>query len=207
MAQPKGFSLLELVTVMGIFGLLSLVILAIHQQVAAMDRRTSLQQTILRETRFALEAISNNLRIGTVYYGGWKSSCALSPDAGKPYATRSALFVIDEDNERVKYEWKPKAQCAPESVGGCIIKTFLGSRDNPDNESAILTAPTLDVLGFSARIQPLCDPYKDTCANKRQPMVQLTISVAVPQRGGSSRRELQTTVSSRVYREIEDVCL
>ncbi len=204
---------MELVTVMGVFAILSLLIIAIDGQVMALQRRTSAEAKVVSDTRYALEAMANALRIGTVYYAGYandnpanfiKNTCGIT-------APSSTLYLIDEDEERVKYSFTPQAG----TTNGFITKTFYGARGSPQQTaptSAQLTAKDLNIHSFTVSIQPLCNPYNTQCrsdssANVRQPLVTLSLGVDVPNKGGGVQTKyIQTTVSSRVYKNIPDVC-
>lgn len=209
----KGFTLMELMTVIGVFSILSLLIIAIHGQVTSLQRRTTAEQKVISDTRYALETMANALRIGTVYYAGYKKDNSDNFDASICGITSpgSIVYLIDEDEERVKYAFTPPSG----SVNGYITKTFFGARGSAQETaptSARLTAKDLSIRSFTVSIQPLCNPYNKDCVasvptNLRQPLVTLSIGVDVPIKGGGTQtRYVQTAVSSRVYKNIADVC-
>ncbi|MBI5135531.1 prepilin-type N-terminal cleavage/methylation domain-containing protein [Candidatus Uhrbacteria bacterium] len=214
--NPRGFTLLELLTVMGVFSLLSILIVAIHQQVSLLQRRTQGENKVISEARYALEAMATALRVGTVYYAGYANGSSptfTASNCGLNAQPNGVLYLIDEDKERVRYVFQ-----RPCSIGvnnGCIVKTFYGSiasvRDSSTPNpvpSARVTAEDLDIQSFAVNVRPLCNPYNKTCmndgANIRQPFVTLTLGVLVPKQGGARMEYIQTSTSSRVYHKIVD---
>ncbi len=199
---------------MGVFALLSVLIVAIHQQVSLLQRRTQGEQKVTSDARFALEAMATALRVGTVYYAGYAKENATYFNGVKceikAPAPGSVLYLIDEDNERVRYAYENP--CSLGARNGCIVKNFFGTEGNPSSPipSARVTADDLDVLSLGVQIQPLCSPYNPTCvstgSNIRQPFVTLSIGARVPKQAGARTETIQTSISSRVYQNITDVC-
>lgn len=200
---------------MGVFAILSLLIIAIDGQVMAFQRRTSAEAKVVSDTRYALEAMANALRIGTVYYAGYDNEGTSLFDSAKCGLTSSSwskLYLIDEDEERVRYDLQ--SPCVSGETNGCLRKTFYGSRKASvvTPTPVRLTAKDLNIRSFIVSIQPTCNPYNTQCrsggsANIRQPLVTLSLGVDVPVKGGGTQtRYVQTTVSSRVYKNIPDVC-
>ena len=209
--NPAGFTLLELVTVIGIFSVISLLILAMHAEVSDLQKRTSDEQRAVSEIRYALETIANNLRIGTVNYKFYNNSAATGCRISS--SSQSVLHLIDEDKEQSSYEFhidKNAGGCSSTSVGGCIVKKYFGTGSTVLSPPAQITSPKLNIKDFKVYILPLCNPYSDPdkCTDtKRQPIVTMVAGVEIPEKGGGkSTRWVQTTVSSRVYQQLPEVC-
>lgn len=211
----RGFTLIELVTVIGIFSVISLLILGMHTQVSELQKRTSEEQKALSELRFALEVMSNNLRIGTVQYKKYNSNagngCSLAT-ASPAGSKQNILHLVDEDGDQISYEYQAALGCPIRGTAtGCIVKKYSGPASAPLSTPTIgqITAKTLRVKDFKVFILPLCDPYHPQCnpSLRRQPIISMVAGVDVPEKGGGYKtRYIQTTVSSRVYRHLPFIC-
>jgi len=157
--------------------------------------------------------------------------CKLLPEkVGQSPSQQSTLRLVDEDSDQILYEYKgaPSPTSSPNLSDcpngtipgyGCILKTYMGPAVPTTSNPAVttptkgqITASTLRLKDFKVYILPICNPYSSKChettpEERRQPIVTITASVDVPEKGGKfTTRYVQTTVSSRVYRRLNFVC-
>lgn len=210
----SAFTLLEVVVTMGIFSIISLVIVDIFLNSSREERRTFGRQNIQANTRTILETIARDIRLGTIDY----SFYAAKPleDGGLPKPVKSVGLIMP-DGSKVYYHcvypnltWNgfPVPNQACEAVdtlrtsgvvvtGDAEIRISSGQQIS---DAPILAAEGVRILDFSVLIQPASNPFGSNPAVFQQPRVTMSITSVGQGRDVDTFKSLiQTTVTSRRY--------
>jgi prepilin-type N-terminal cleavage/methylation domain-containing protein len=178
MSTKKGFTLIEILVAVGIFAIVATLSVASLLVLTSAEKRAAGVQSSQDNMRFAVEAISREIRTGRNFTG---TASAGTPCDGIP----SCISFTNSDEEAIVYKISPDPlDCSSEAVGQCILKQVDGGlfRALTSNEVAI------ERLSFIINGE---DPF-----DRHQPRVTIVIK-AITRAGTSDESSLniQTTVS------------
>ncbi|OGY42869.1 MAG: hypothetical protein A2729_03065 [Candidatus Buchananbacteria bacterium RIFCSPHIGHO2_01_FULL_39_14] len=140
-----GFSLIEVVVTLGIFSLLSVVIIDVYLLALKSQQQTSLRQQTLANLRYAAETISRQIRNSEIDYN---YSYNQDGDSGLNGA-ETELALIDQAGNNYIYSLN----------GGELYATVNGQ---PSPLTEINQVKVLKALFF---IEPIKDPFKEERCN------------------------------------------
>lgn len=194
LAARKGFSLMELLVVLGIFSTVVASATDIFMMASRAQRKVFALERTQADARFTMEAIAREVRTGSVdydYYGdGLTESGAVE-----------VLALVDSVGKRIRfYKSSDAADCADAASTPCLMVTIDGGGTAP------LTPKGVKVFNVAFFVSPSSDPsYFDTVTASypvnTQPRVTMTM---VMESAAQDPRErsivyLQTTVTNRGY--------
>ncbi len=217
-ARPhrKGFTLVEILTVVSIFAVTSLIATNIFVITSRFQRKAATSQKLQGDIRFAVEAIAREVRFGTIDYGcyapsttncdPWLSSNDLAIMGGR----MSLLALKDADGSRTRYRVDP----TDDRLYVCSLSTTDADSvcDTPPSGNAKwqpVSPADIRVVRGAFYLFPYSDPYSlispvplngSPYTFDLQPRV--TIVLATQQslaEVSPERASLQTTVTSRLY--------
>ena len=133
----KGFTLLEMVVVIGIFSLLGMVIIDVYLLSLSAQRQTSARQKTLNNIRYVTEVIARQIRASEIDYDHYDNDI-LSPAA--------ELALIDSEGKSFIYK-----------LDGGEIKLTID-----DSQTYSLTNQAeLEVVNWNFYISPAFSPFKE----------------------------------------------
>lgn len=180
---------MEIILALGIFLLLSAVVIDIFFSSGREQRRGVSRQQVVASARAALELIAKDIRLGGVplypIYG---------PAPG--YEAYPWLAIRFPDNSMTWYLGFPGI------FDSRLVTCHLPPNTSGCNVPEPLTSERAEVESFKVFVTPVTDPFTFTATENKQP----TITVSLTMKGKSSLRPeeqmkttLQTTVVPRIY--------
>jgi type II secretory pathway pseudopilin PulG len=143
--KSRGFSLLELITVIGLLLIIGTMIAAVYMQVLRTQRHASARQTMVGDIRGALETITQHIKAGEIDYASYDSPFAVQPIIG------------------------PQNKLAIRLADGSVIEYAL------DNDQLVVrragqvfrvTNPAVSrVVRFDVYISPETNPFREELCN------------------------------------------
>lgn len=194
----KGFTLLEMLVVLGIFSTVVASATDIFLMSSKAQRKVLAQEKVQADARFTMEVMAREARIDAIdyaYYAG----------AGGIVNPVSELAFIDPTNAPIRFKISDAStqQFCPDPADAaktCML-AIIG------NGLPVAITPK-DVIVRSAKfyITPPLDPNQynsdlDAYIANAQPAITMLLGVETSQAGGNkSVVYVQTTISSRIYR-------
>jgi prepilin-type N-terminal cleavage/methylation domain-containing protein len=169
LSLQSGFTLVELMVAMSIFGVFMAVIMGAFVQVLANERVTLKLLEATDNLGVAIEQMSREIRVGEGFAFTSSSEPSLSfsrPSSGGNQTTTLVKYTLSGDK---------------------IMRT-------EGTDSAPLTSPAVKVVSFQANITT-----NSGSGQSKPTKVQLVIGIAAQDRGITVTRYVQTTVSQRVF--------
>jgi prepilin-type N-terminal cleavage/methylation domain-containing protein len=194
LTAQKGFSLMELLVVLGIFSTVVASATDIFMMASRAQRKVFALERTQADARFSMEAVAREVRTGAIdydYYGDGLSGTGAV----------DVLALIDSAGKRLRfYKSSEAANCADAASTPCLMVTIDGGGTAP------LTPKGVKVFNIAFFISPSSDPgfFDTTTASypvNIQPRVTMTL---VMESAAQDPRErsivyLQTTVTNRGY--------
>ncbi|MFH0854313.1 MAG: hypothetical protein V1891_02370 [bacterium] len=211
-----GFTVMELVVVLGVFSISSLIITEIFMTINKTQRRIVEHQKIQSDISYTLEVIARAVRLGSIDYS-YYSDAVNNPE--------TSLYLKDaEERQTVFIKGLNQAdKCVDDQSSPCIISGFDLDADGAieDSEKASITPKGIKISDLKFYINPIIDPFlytlcaaetqiedclSDVCMPSgfcqipnKQPIVSISISATDVSGANPITMTLQTTVSSREY--------
>ncbi|OGF61325.1 hypothetical protein A2662_00525 [Candidatus Giovannonibacteria bacterium RIFCSPHIGHO2_01_FULL_45_33] len=110
-AGKPGFSLIEIIVSLGVFGVASLIAVSSLLAMVAAQRKAISIQSAYDDLRYGIEVISKEMRTGDVFYCGvWADINTLSPlDCPPTGAGAQAITFVNAQGKMVTYRFNTKA--------------------------------------------------------------------------------------------------
>lgn len=216
-SQRRGFTLVEILTVVSIFAVTSLIATNIFVITSRFQRKAAISQKLQGDIRFAVEAIAREVRFGTIDYDcyndpalpncdPWSSSNDLMSNSGR----MSLLALKDVDGIRTRYRVSP----VDDRLYVCSLSTTeldTACDDPPPGNVKWQPVSPADirVVRGAFYLFPFTNPYAltnpvllDGSPYTADAQPRVTIVLATQQTLAEispERASLQTTVTSRLY--------
>lgn len=177
--NKKGFTLVEMVIVLAIFVTAILIITDIFMTSTRAQRKVAIVQKVQSDARYAMEKITEEIRLGTIDYSYYGGEIQTNP--------QETLALLDADNEQIIFKKQNKG----------VEMSVDGGSSWGD-----LTGKGVKVENLQFYISPEQDPFAEGSTVDSQPRVTIVLIVKSdsPKLEEKSPIFLQTTASSRVYR-------
>lgn len=191
-----GFTLMELVVVMGIFSMVVVAASDIFLLASTAQRKVFDLERIQADARFTMEAITREVRAGGIDYGYYEGR------ADPVSVPERELALVDSNNTHlVFYRSEDPGDCVDQNSAPCLVVRI------ESGDSVPITPRDVVVRTASFYIAPATDPTKFTVETgtydtDQHPRVTVVL-VLEASAGRAARRALvsfQTTVASRIYR-------
>lgn len=216
-SHHRGFTLVEILTVVSIFAVTSLIATNIFVITSRFQRKAATSQKLQGDIRFAVEAIAREVRFGTIDYDcyndpalpncdPWSSSNDLVSTSGR----MSLLALKDADGIRTRYRVSP----VDDRLYVCSLSTTdadtVCDAPPPGNARWQPVSPAdIRVVRGAFYLFPFTNPYAltnpvplDGSPYTADAQPRVTIVLATQQTLAEispERASLQTTVTSRLY--------
>ncbi len=195
-AASRGFSLMELLVVLGIFSTVVTAATDIFMMANRSQRKVFALERAQADARFTMEAIAREVRTGTFDYDYYKNNGDLLAQPGP----LTDLALRDEQNKQVRF-FRSDTACADQQSTPCIAVSLDGGDPAP------LTPAGVRILNLRYYVSPTEDPNAfDPATGKFASDVQphVTVLLALQTTSSDVREQsiiyLQTTIESRSYR-------
>ncbi len=195
-SSSRGFSLMELLVVLGIFSTVVTASTDIFMMASRAQRKVFALERAQADARFTMEAIAREVRTGTLDYDYYLNNGDLLAQPGP----LTVLALRDEQNKPIRF-FRSDSACANQLSSPCIA-VAIG-----DGEPAPLTPSGVSVLNLRFYVSPATDPNAfDPATGKFAADIQphVTALLALQTTSTDVREQsivyLQTTVESRSYR-------
>lgn len=199
--SEQGFTLAELVVVIGVFSLILVATSDIFMRSQKIQRRTAALERLQDDARYIMNKIASEIRAGAIDYGYYYKIITPPPDLA---SSIEELAIINFDGKKLRFK-KGDAPCPDVTVSApCILMTDQGDISSPSWGSA--TSKTVRVEKLTFMISPSKDPFTPnedgSYEADEQPRVTIILALAAAVRGQQepARTTLQTTVSTRPYK-------
>lgn len=173
----KGFTLVEMLVVLAIFGTAMVVASDIFLRVSDTGRRVELLNRMQGDVRFALERIAQDVRLGRIDYDTYE---------GPIPAPATTLYLRDAQGNAVSFSF----------AGGELNITASG-------KTAALLSDNVTVESGSFYVSPASNPFARDASGKfladAEPRVTMQLKIAGTGLLAHTKFDVQTTVSSRYY--------
>ena len=193
--EEKGFTLMELVIVMGIVGMVLTSATDIFMMVSRAQRKIFALEKTQADARFTLEAMAREARSGMIDYPFYLASSTAVP------APTEDLALVDSYNTKMRFRKSGAGEeslCADADSAPCLLMSIAGGSEAP------LTPKGVVVRNVKFYIGPTRDPFDYVAADggyaaNEQPHVTIVLMLE----GKGTRPEensivyAQTTVTSR----------
>jgi len=195
LAAKKGFSLMELLVVLGIFSTVVASATDIFLMASRAQRKIFALERTQADARFTMEAMAREVRTGSidyVYYGeGMPASGAVEE-----------LALVDSAGKRIRFHKSADAgDCADASSAPCLMVTIEGGGTAP------ITPKGVKVFSAVFYVSPNSDPgfFDEATASypvNLQPRVTIVLVMESAAQDPRERSivQLQTTVTNRGYK-------
>lgn len=216
----KSFTLIEMIVSLGLFLFVVLSIIAIYSMATKFQRQVIFFQKLQSETRFIVEAMAREIRMGEIDYKSYKD---LSEDlsSGKPAILRLKTLngekICFKKENNVLYLAKGSDclswnQFSSEKIKITKLDFYLSPCSNPffecqANADCKLESNNCDLEIQSCKCSGDAQCFSDQvcensyCKNKDiQPRVTIVLKAEITEKDKTKKINLQTTVSSRIYR-------
>ena len=190
-----GFTLMEMLVVMGIFAVVLTAASDIFLASNRAQRKTLSMELVQSDARYAMEAIVREVRSGTIDYSWYAANAPLSGNG-----LSSALAIVDGQGDRILFYHSLAAEeCG--HADSCIMVSLNGGIAQP------ITPKGVSVRRASFYVRPTADPYAfdhltGLYGSDEQP--RATVSLEMDSDSVDPREKvsvfLQTTASTRNFR-------
>ncbi len=179
----QGFTLVELLVVLAIFGTAMVVIADIFIRINDTSRRVEFGNRIQGELRFAIERVTEAVRTGRIDYGAYGGTI--------PAGGGQALHLLDADGAALSFTLETNQLC-PASSPQCLVMTSNG-------RSASLTPNGVEVEQVLFFVSPATDPFARDARGQFLSDEEPRVTIALRLAGAGTHLTVQTTISSRYY--------
>lgn len=146
--RQKGYSLLEIIVVLGIFSLLTMAIINVYLLALRSQRQTVSRQQALGSLRYVAETIAQNIRTGEIDYPAYEGSLSVP---------ENKLYLVDQNGQKVEYFLQT-------SGGQGQIQVSV------DGQAYALTnLSDINVVKMAFYINPLFSPFLEERCNDSLP--------------------------------------
>lgn len=212
MKRP-AFSLLEIIIALGIFGILSVTVIAVFLSSGREERRGIQQQEGVASARFIFESMARDVRLGSVNYGAY-TSVPLRDGAGLKPVDRLALRLADGTffyyrciATQVQFNSVIIQNTAEQPCGSILSAGLtLHNRQIQTSTDTVSWTPLsiegVDITSFKVFIEPAGEPTNTAAAeaDRLQPRVTMALTVVgINPNEQQTPTLIQTTVTSRRY--------
>ena len=195
----RGFTLMEMIVVMGLFLIIITAITAIYAQTTRYGRQVVARAKVQDQVRGTMEAIARAIRVSDIDYNSY-------PGGTLPAQPMSYLDLInpnDRDYSNIRPSWGIRLEKNPSTVcdlSPCMILSLqnidmsqLNPRGTQVEDLRFYVSPAKDPFAF--------DPASGTYASSQQPIV--TVYMRVRYMASNPKDQfvvsMQTTVTPRLY--------
>ncbi|MFH1192050.1 MAG: type II secretion system protein [bacterium] len=210
----SGFTLMELVVVLGVFSISIFIITEIFMFTNRSQKKVLAYQKVQSDASYALETMARAVRLGKIDYAHYTT--VNNPE--------EELYVFDSDGRQAVFEKATGADCANAASSPCIAAGIDQDADGTADQFAAITPKGIKVSDLKFYIVPVSDPfYVKACSAHAdcasgiglcdvatqlcevadiQPMVTIVLSTIEAEPSSQETPvsvTLQTTVSSREY--------
>ncbi len=193
--NQRGFSLMEMLVALGLFSMVMVSAPDIYLLASRSQRRALSMERAQSDARFAMEAITREIRGGSIDYGYYAESAASPVDDLALIASDGSELVFSRSTSTTASAC-PDAESVP-----CLLVSIDGS------DPVSMTSRGISVSGLNFYVGPFDDPFAfDESIGDYGSNVQphVTVSMTLRSVGGrdddQSTVHLQTTATSRTYR-------
>jgi len=204
--QRAGFTLIEIIVSLAIFAVVAVVAAGALVRIIAANRQAQTLQSAVNNISFALESISRELRVATVYHcdtSGWTYSgtgltarpCQIA-DGDEVLAFESADIAYDSNNKPCNLVHAYRFDPLPDSDNFTLEKAEQSACGNPiaDTDFYPVVSPDVALTGFMLGVY-------DSASNPSRPnawaFVRLT-GYAGARVQDQNYFDVETSVSERV---------
>lgn len=177
--SPRAFTLLETIVAIGIFVLISGVVIDIFLTSGRTERQGVARQQVVSSARVALEIITRELRLGAPEH--FHFGLVASP----------VLSVRRSDGLVSQYGFSPSL--IPNQLAVCTGLPCLNA------DFRALTIARAQVVDFKVYTWPASDPFAPGATVNEQPRTTIALTVRSGRPGETVTTTVQTTVVSRRY--------
>ncbi len=210
----KGFTLMELVVVLGVFSTSIFIITEIFMFTNRSQKKVLAYQKVQSDASYALETMARAVRLGRIDYAHYTT--VSNPE--------EELYVFDSDGRQAVFKKGTGADCVNAVSSPCVVAGIDQDANGTAEQFAAITPKGIKITDLKFYIVPVDDPFYvsacsanedcisgigicDTVTNlcrvsDKQPMVTIvisTIEAEPPSQEAPVSVTLQTTVSSREY--------
>lgn len=173
--QQRGFTLVEILTVVGIFSILILVIINIFILALRAQRQTALRQEALADLRFVTESIAQQVRVSEVYYPTPTSATPNPPEyGGSINGPEQEIHLLSQNGTRYSYYAETVINSAGVAVGQ--IRQVITEPGGSPLSSLVTNPDEINVVTLNFYIDPPGDPfYAERCNGSHAPTGCLTV--------------------------------
>ncbi len=189
----KGFTLMELLVVMGVFSVTVMMTSGIFLLTNRAQRRTISITQAQSDIRYAMEAMVREVRSGRIDFEAYGSS------GGIPVPTQR-LALRNAAGQLVEFSHETSTSVCPPATNPCLSVRVDGSSPQAVTSAGV----TIDTLAFY--VSPQVDPFTPDAtsglyASDLQPSVTIVLSARTTGVGAADVQTInaQTTVASRTY--------
>lgn len=213
---PRGFTLMEILVVVAVFGVTSLVATNIFLLASKASRRTAISQKLQGDVRFALEAVTREVRFGTIDYDCYNAMPSCDPetpetpiDLADTAGKTSLLALRDVSGNRVRYKFVGTE--GAQTLQVCFIDVANEALTKCNNLSRweSVTPEGVQIVSGGFFLYPFDNPFKlkepvpptgSPYLTDAQPRVTVVLKTEqVSTDVAPERIATQTTVTSRYY--------
>ncbi|MFH0819999.1 MAG: prepilin-type N-terminal cleavage/methylation domain-containing protein [bacterium] len=201
--KQVGFTLLEMIVVLGIFSIVVVVISSILNSIFLSRKVIVAREKLQSDSNSIIEIISRDFRTARLYYPWYSDS---NPLAGELTATNptESLALIDQNGNMVIYrKSQNQGNCGERTPDVCLV-VAVGT----ESEFGLLTwtnvtPQDVNLVDVKFYLEPIRDPFDITNGIDKQPLVAIILKTEA-QAGNSQNKVsgfIQTSISSRFYQE------
>ena len=194
-ANQKGFTLFEIVVALSVFAMATIFVSDIFVKINASQRKVAAIQKVQSDARFAMEAISREVKQGRIDYSYYPNGTVASPV--------TELAILDALERRIIFKKETEAgSCPAPSTAPCLLVSIdrgetwvnLLAQDLKLAEVNFYVSPSTDPFSF--------DPATGAFGPNFQPRVTIVLAVETGAADTASEKKiyLETTISSRMYK-------
>lgn len=195
LAAQKGFSLMELLVVLGIFSTVVASATDIFLMAARSQRKVFSLERTQADARFTMEAMAREVRTGSINYAYYEDGLPASGSVDE-------LALVDSSGKGIRFHKSTEvADCADAASSPCLMVTIEGGGTAP------ITPKGVKVYNVAFYISPNSDPgYFDMATASypvnTQPRVTIVLVMESAAQDPRERSivQLQTTVANRGYK-------
>ncbi len=191
-----GFTIMELVVVLGVFSIVVILVTDIFFIVTRAQRSLVASQAVQRDMRFVIESMVKDIQQGLIdydYYNSQVPAVDLQDPITGQVLPQSILALVDNTGRAVRYRFVEAGSGQPARLE--ISRGVSGDWDSLLSDDVVLIAVRFYLV-------PSSDPFREGAVSQQQPRVTITLSgQAVPTSGSSLPATffLQTTTLTRTY--------
>lgn len=181
----RGFTLVEMVIVLGIFLVASTVATSIFVSANKASRKTVGITRVGSDARWAMEKMVEDIRLGTVDY---TALAHVTPTNVLPLRTI--------DGQMISYGLSNDRTVCGDAAISCLTVSYNGV------SLASMTPKGMNVRRLNFYVWPSSDPFTDTPTEFGQPRVTIVFETetVTSKKEEQARLSLETTVSTRIYK-------